>query len=131
MPDYMEQSVRMDGPEVATIGAACREAGVAVCLGVSERAPDGSNTLFNSQFFWDKSGVLALVHRKLMPTFMERSVWSRGSAHTLRTLKMDAGFNLGGLICWEHTMPLARQEMANQIEQVSVRIHATAAMTGF
>ena len=122
MPDYIEQSVRMDGPEVATISAACREAGVAVVLGVSERAPDGTNTIFNSQFFFDKDGTFLGSHRKLQPTFMERSVWAQGSGHTLRTFAVQDGYTLGGLICWEHTMNLARHSLAQQ----GIQVHAAA-----
>ncbi|PWN86739.1 carbon-nitrogen hydrolase [Acaromyces ingoldii] len=122
MPDYIEQSVRMDGPEVATISAACREARVAVVLGVSERAPDGTNTIFNSQFFFDKDGTFLGSHRKLQPTFMERSVWGQGSGHTLRTFAVQDGYCLGGLICWEHTMNLARHSLAQQ----GIQVHAAA-----
>jgi nitrilase len=117
IPEYIDQSVEIDGPEVAAISAACRAANVAVCMGVSERAP-GSHTIFNSQFFFDRDGTFVGVHRKTQPTFMERSIWAQGSGYTMRNFYMKDGYALGGLICWEHTMNLARHTLIMQGEQI-------------
>jgi hypothetical protein len=49
----------------------------------------------------------ATVAKVLMPTGGERLVWGTGDGSTLDII--DTGFGrLGGLICWENYMPLAR-----------------------
>jgi nitrilase len=52
-------------------------------------------------------GELALRHRKLMPTNHERMVWGLGDGGGLGAIDTAAG-RVGGLICWENFMPLAR-----------------------
>jgi len=48
--------------------------------------------------------------RKLMPTAAERLVWAAGDGSTLEAFDTPYG-KLGGLICWENYMPLARYAM--------------------
>ena len=72
--------------------------------GVNERA---GGTLYNSLLVHGPDGALRRHHRKLMPTNHERLVWGMGDGSSLHTV--DAGFGrVGGLICWEMNMPLAR-----------------------
>ena len=42
-----------------------------------------------------------------MPTGSERTVWGMGDGSTLETFATPFG-RIGGLICWENYMPLAR-----------------------
>ncbi|KAJ7455951.1 carbon-nitrogen hydrolase [Mycena galericulata] len=121
---YAEQSVVIRGEgstEISAIRKACRDNGVAISLGVSERVT-GGYTLFNSQVNIDANGELLGIHRKLQPTYVERAVWAQGSGATLKTYRYSDGYNLGGLCCWENCMHLARQELAEQNEH----IHAAA-----
>lgn len=67
-------------------------------------------TLYNTMLFLHKNGVDFEVHRKLMPTYTERLIWGMGDGSTLSALDIEYG-RLGGLICWEHWMPLARAAM--------------------
>nr|GAT55790.1 predicted protein [Mycena chlorophos] len=128
---YAEQSVETGGPEILAIRNACRDAGVAISLGVSERL-EGGYTLFNSQLNIDANGDLLGVHRKLQPTYVERAVWAQGSGATLKTYTFSAGFNLGGLCCWENTMHLARQALIEQNEQIHAAAWpALSTMAGF
>jgi len=71
---------------------------------VNER--DGG-TIYNSLLVYSPQGELALRHRKLMPTNHERLVWGLGTGTGLEAIQTDAG-KVGGLICWENLMPLAR-----------------------
>jgi nitrilase len=64
-------------------------------------------TIYNSLLIYSPAGELALHHRKLMPTNHERLVWGLGDGTGLETIQTDAG-KVGGLICWENLMPLAR-----------------------
>jgi nitrilase len=90
------------------IGAAAREAGVVVALGVTERNDEASGaTMYNTLLFFDHLGDIAGRHRKLVPTGGERLVWAPGDAMGLRAYETPIG-RVGGLICWENYMPLAR-----------------------
>lgn len=100
-----DQAVDIPGPATEALGAAARDADAWVAIGVTERVPSG--TLYNSLLYLDPSGAVAGVHRKLMPTGGERTVWGQADTATLPVFETDFG-NVGGLLCWENLMPLAR-----------------------
>ena len=75
-------------------------------LAVGANELDGG-TIYNSLLVYSPDGELALRHRKLMPTNHERLVWGLGDGDGLEALATDIG-RVGGLICWENFMPLAR-----------------------
>ncbi len=102
-----EQAVEIPGPFTARLGAAAREAGAYVAIGVNER--DGG-TLYNTLLYLAPDGSVAGRHRKLMPTGGERSIWGCGDGSTLDAVRTPFG-RVGGLICWENYMPLARAAM--------------------
>ncbi len=77
------------------------------------------NTLYNTMVFCFKSGEVPVIHRKLMPTYNEKLIWGWGDGSTLNTISSDAGI-IGGLICWEHWMPLARAAMHAKKEAIHV-----------
>lgn len=111
---YGAASISPDGPEMGAIREAAREHGCTVVIGFSER--DGG-TLYNSQATIDADGTLVGVHRKLQPTFAERTVWGQGDASTLSVHDTAVG-RVGGLVCWEHTMNLARHALIAQEMQI-------------
>ena len=92
-----------------------------IVIGIHERIEDGPGhgSLYNSLLFFREDGSLVNQHRKLIPTYSERMIWANGDATGLRCAKIQ-DVNVGGLICWEHWMPLARQHMHNQAEQVHI-----------
>jgi nitrilase len=102
-----EQSVTIPGPAVDRIGEAAREHGVWIVTGVTEVDPERSGTLYNTLLYHGPDGKLALRHRKLVPTNHERLVWGQGDGGGLRAIPTELG-RIGGLICWENYMPLAR-----------------------
>jgi nitrilase len=102
-----EQSVTVPGEAVDRIGDAAREHGVWVVTGVTEVDPEHPGTLYNTLLYHAPDGELALRHRKLVPTNHERLVWGQGDGGGLRAIQTDLG-RIGGLICWENYMPLAR-----------------------
>ena len=105
-----DQAVDIPGPTTEALGAAAREAGTWVAVGVSERVRSG--TLYNTLLYLDPDGAVAGVHRKLMPTGGERSVWGGGDTPLP---VFDTGFGrVGGLLCWENLMPLARAALYEQ-----------------
>jgi nitrilase len=101
------ESVEVPGPAADRIGAAARDHGVWVVTGVNEVDPGRSATLYNTLLYHAPDGSLAAKHRKLVPTNHERLVWGQGDGTGLRALPTPLG-RLGGLICWENYMPLAR-----------------------
>jgi nitrilase len=99
-----DQAVVVPSPATVRLGAIAREAGVWLVVGVDERA---GGTIYNTLLYFAPDGTLADTHRKLMPTGSERTVWGMGDGSTLRSIATPFG-RLGGLICWENYMPLAR-----------------------
>jgi nitrilase len=102
-----EQSVEIPGPAADRLGEIAREHGVWLVTGVTEIDPERPGTLYNTLLYHDSEGALALHHRKLVPTNHERLVWGQGDGRGLRAIETGFG-RLGGLICWENYMPLAR-----------------------
>lgn len=100
---------------------AARKATIDVAIGANERAENAVGTLYNSIFYFSRAGEVAGVHRKLVPTHSERIVWGQGDGSTLTVIDTNAG-RVGGLICWEHWMPLARQTMHAKREHLHVAL---------
>jgi nitrilase len=100
----MREAVEVPGPACDRLGETAKRHGVWLAVGANERS---GGTLYNTLLLHGPDGVLRRHHRKLMPTNHERLVWGMGDGSSLHTV--DAGFgNVGGLICWEMNMPLAR-----------------------
>ncbi|PYT06981.1 MAG: nitrilase, partial [Acidobacteria bacterium] len=66
-----------------------------------------------------QDGTLLNAHRKIMPTYTERMIWGQGDGSSLRAVTTGAG-RIGGLICWEHWMPLARQVLHQSGEDIHI-----------
>jgi nitrilase len=97
-------------PESDLLAAAAREAGVYLAVGVIERLPGHASTLYCTLVFYGPDGTFLGLHRKLRPTAAERLVWGEGDGSTLPVLDTPFG-RVGGLICWENYMPLARMAL--------------------
>ncbi len=105
-----EESVAVPGPVTDRLGEAAMAAGAYVAMGVNEI--DGG-TLYNTLLYFGPDGSLAGRHRKLMPTGGERTLWGMGDGSTLDVVHTPFGV-VGGLLCWENYMPLARAAMYAQ-----------------
>ena len=103
---YHRNAVVVPSEATDRLGAAARAAGVWLAIGVIERDPIGG-TLYCTLLYFGPDGALLGKHRKLKPTAAERLVWGEGDGSTLPVLPTPFG-RLGGLICWENYMPLAR-----------------------
>ncbi len=101
-----ESSVEVPGPLVDRLADACNTHGVHCVIGVNEREPGRSSSVFNSMLTLGPQGLLAR-HRKLMPTRHERLFHAFGAGDDLAVVDTSIG-RIGGLICWENRMPLAR-----------------------
>jgi nitrilase len=108
---YWDNAVDIPGPATEAIGEAAREAGVHLAVGVIERDTQFSGgTLFCTTLYFGPDGSILGKHRKLKPTGAERLIWGEGDGSTLTVLETEVG-KIGGLICWENYMPLARMAM--------------------
>lgn len=108
---YWANAVEVPGPAVEALGAAAREAGAYLAVGVIERDSAFSRgTLFCTLLYFGPDGRLLGKHRKLKPTAAERLIWGEGDGSTLTVVQTPFGA-IGGLICWENYMPLARMAM--------------------
>jgi len=103
---YWANSVDVPGPTVQALGAAARQAGIYLAIGVIER----ERTLYCTLLYFGPDGQLLGKHRKLKPTGSERLIWGQGDGSTLTVLDTELG-KIGGLICWENYMPLARMAL--------------------
>jgi nitrilase len=101
------ESLELPSPDADRLAATAREHGVWLVIGVNEHDRERPGTLYNSLLYYSPEGELALHHRKLVPTNHERLVWGQGDGRGLRAIETPLG-RLGGLICWENYMPLAR-----------------------
>jgi nitrilase len=111
-------AVDVPGADTVCLSDAARSTGAALAIGVTERESTYSRgTLYNTLLVFDASGELVLHHRKLMPTYKERTVWGQGDGSSLVTVGLNS-IRIGGLLCWENLMPLARQALYAQGEQV-------------
>ncbi len=115
-----EESVEVPSPATDALAAAAAAHDVHIVIGIDERA---GGTLYNSLLYLGPEGVLG-VHRKLVPTSAERTVWGQGDGSTLHVFDTPLG-RLGGLVCWEHWMPLARQALHVAGEQIHVALWPT------
>lgn len=105
---YWRNAVDIPGAATEALGAAAREAGVFAAVGVIERdLRNTPGTLYCTLAYFGPDGGLLGTHRKLKPTGSERLVWGEGDGSTLTVLPTEIG-RIGGLICWENYMPLAR-----------------------
>ena len=108
---YWGSAVDLPGPEIDRLAEAAKAAGVHLAIGIIERDSTYSHgTLFCTLLYIGPDGSLLGKHRKLKPTAAERLIWGEGDGSTLTVI--DAPFGrVGGLICWENYMPMARMAM--------------------
>ncbi len=111
---YWSNAVDVPGAVTDALGAAARQANAYLVVGVIERdANTSQGTLYCTMLYFDPQGRLVGKHRKLKPTAAERLIWGEGDGSTLTVVDTEFG-KMGGLICWENYMPLARMAMYNK-----------------
>jgi nitrilase len=124
--ELRENSISVKGPEVAQLAEAAREFQIGIVIGINERVDEGpaQKTLYNSLLTLSPDGRVANHHPKLVPTFTERLVWGPGDGRGLASVEIGEA-RVGGLICWEHWMPLARMAMHQAGEHIHVAVWPT------
>jgi nitrilase len=108
---YWANSVEVPSAATDALGAAASWAGVYLAMGIIERGGQSSHgTLYCTTLYFGPDGGVLSKHRKLKPTGSERLIWGEGDGSTLTVLETELG-RIGGLICWENYMPLARMAL--------------------
>jgi nitrilase len=106
---YWDSSIDVPGKDTERLGAMAKKAGAFLVIGVNER-DSVSGTMYCSMLYFSPKGELMGKHQKIKPTAAERIVWGESDGSTLSTFDTALG-RMGGLICWENYMPLARMSM--------------------
>jgi nitrilase len=121
-----QNSLTVPGKETEALAQVAGDLKVTLVIGANERVETGpgNGTLYNTLLTFTPDGQLANHHRKLVPTYTERLVWGQGDGRGLRSIATPGG-RVGGLICWEHWMPLARQAMHITGEHIHVAVWPT------
>lgn len=111
---YWANSVEVPSAASAHLAALAARTKVHLAIGVVERDSAFSRgTLYCSLLLFGPDGRLLSKHRKLKPTGSERLIWGEGDGSDLDVVSTPLG-RIGGLICWENYMPLARTALYSQ-----------------
>jgi predicted amidohydrolase len=112
-----EQAVEIPGAALDALAAAAGRAGVYAVVGITEREPGTIGTLYNTNVVLSPDGTYVGKHRKLVPTWGERAVWTGGDGSTLSVFPTPFG-PLGTLNCGENLNTLARYALLAQGERI-------------
>lgn len=125
---YWQNSLQLPSPELSRIEQIARDNGVYLAIGVTEREALSGSLYCTLIYVSPTQGYLG-KHQKIKPTGVERLIWAEGTGtDSLRVFDTSIG-RIGGLICWENYMPLARLSVYQQAPQIYVAPTADARPT--
>ncbi|MEO0570083.1 MAG: carbon-nitrogen hydrolase family protein [Bacteroidota bacterium] len=107
--EYHANSISLNGKEMQHLVAVSKENGVYLVIGITENQEENGSLYCSMVYISPEDGLMG-VHRKIKPTGTERLIWAEANGQSLVTFQTKIG-KLGGLICWENYMPLARMAM--------------------
>lgn len=113
---YWKESFELGGEDQGFLSKVAAQHKLYLIVGVTERASK-HGSLYCSMLYFGPDGTLMGVHRKIKPTGTERLIWAEAGAESLVSFETELG-RMGGLICWENYMPLARMAMYQQGVQI-------------
>ena len=124
--ELRRNSLVIESVAAQALARAAKDHEVVLVIGINERVDQGpgNGTLYNSLLTFNSDGSLVNHHRKLIPTYTERLVWGQGDGKGLKAVETFVG-RVGGLICWEHWMPLTRQALHDSGEHIHVAVWPT------
>jgi len=109
---YWENAIEVPGKETSQLAQLAKESKTYIAIGVTEKDKT-SDTLYCTLLYFSPQGILIHKHRKIKPTAAERIVWGEGDGSDLNVMETELG-KIGGLICWENYMPMARTVLYEQ-----------------
>jgi nitrilase len=107
-----QNAVEIPSAATSAVADACAAGEIAAVVGLCERMPRTTGTLFNTQLFVDRSGRVLEKHQKFVPTVGERLVHGPGTTGSVNALELDEEVTVSGLICGENSNPLAQYATA-------------------
>lgn len=107
--EYRDHSIDLESDDLKILEKISKANNTYLVIGATEKTNE-NGSLFCSMIYVSPSTGLLGVHRKIKPTGSERIIWGEASGESLTTFQTEIG-KLGGLICWENYMPLARMAM--------------------
>ncbi len=110
--EYHQNAVDVESEDLLRLEALAKEQQVYLAIGVTEKNIRSGSLYCSILYISPKAGLMG-VHRKIKPTGLERVIWSEAGGDSLISMQTSIG-KLGGLICWENYMPLARMAMYRQ-----------------
>lgn len=108
--EYYHQAITIPGKESDFFCSVSKKHKIHIIIGVVEKE---GGTLYCSLLYIHKTGKIAGVHRKIKPTAFERVIWGEGKGDDIIVHEMN-DTKIGGLICWENYMPMARMALYDQ-----------------
>jgi len=119
---YLEQGVQIEAGHLTQVCKIAKEKKIAVVLGTVERAHDrGGHSMYCTLVYVNNMGEITHTHRKLMPTYEERLIWSIGDGNGLQVQAIK-NFTAGALNCYENWMPLSRAALYGQGEDLHIAL---------
>lgn len=109
---YWESAIAVPSPAADRISNIAKKNKIYLVVGITEQSLEGG-TLYCSLLYYDPNGTLIGQHRKVMPTAAERIIWGQGDGADIKVYPTSFG-KIGGLICWENYMPMARMQLYQQ-----------------
>lgn len=121
--EMLDNGLEVPGKETTLLCQIAADLKLHIVLGCNERVTSGAGqgTIYNTLLIISDQGEIVVHHRKLMPTYTEKLLYGSGDGHGLKTVDTPFG-KLGGLICWEHWMPLSRQSMHVAGEHIHIAL---------
>ena len=107
--EYHKNSIDLEGKELQRLVKLAKTEKVYLVIGITEKQSNNGSLFCSILYISPTDGFLG-VHRKIKPTGSERIIWSEDDGKSLVSFDTKIG-KLGGLICWENYMPLARMSM--------------------
>ncbi len=122
--EYHSNSIELDSEEIRKLEELSKKHKAYLIMGVTEKKQENGSLYCSMLYISPASGLMG-VHRKIKPTGTERVIWDEAGGEDLVTFRTEIG-RIGGLICWENYMPLARMAMYRQGVEIYIAPTADA-----
>jgi nitrilase len=118
---YYKNAVDIENGDLEIFCKQAAEHGIGLYIGCIEKPRERGRSLYCSLVYINSEGSIGSVHRKLVPTYEERLVWSPGDGHGLQVHQIG-DFSIGALNCWENWITGARMSLYGQGEDVHISV---------
>jgi predicted amidohydrolase len=114
---YIQNSMKLESPEMSRIRQCAAHNQIVVVLGFAENI---NESLYISQAIIGSDGRLLRARKKMKPTHMERTIFGDSFGDCLSSVAETVIGRVGALSCWEHIQPLLKYHTCSQREKIHV-----------